>query len=100
MDDAALQEQKLDPSLRALIRQQTSEKVPVIVQTVDGLKDDDRRVVQALGGRIKDDLYIINAFSAEMSVEALESLILSPRIVKIYHDAPIKAFRVVDESLS
>ena len=91
MDDAALQEQKLDPSLRALIRQQTSEKVPVIVQTVDGLKDDDRRVVQALGGRIKDDLYIINAFSADLSTKALEMLILSPRVTRIFHDAAVHA---------
>lgn len=99
MDDAALQEQKLDSGLRALVRQQTSEKVAVIVQTVDGLKDDDRRVVQALGGRVKDDLYIINAFSAEMGVEAIQSLIMSPRVVKIYHDAAIKAFRVADETM-
>ena len=99
MDDAALQEQKLDVGLRALVRQQTSEKLAVIVQTVDGLKDDDRRVVQALGGRVKDDLYIINAFSAELTVEAIQSLIMSPRVVRIYHDAPIKGFRAMDETV-
>lgn len=83
---------KLDPALQKIVRDQSSGDIPVIVQTVDGLKDDDRRVVEALGGKVKDDLYIINAFSAEMTVGAIESLVLSPRVLKIFYDAPVKAF--------
>lgn len=92
MDDESLYGEKLDPALLEIIRSRSSEQVPVIVQTIDGLKDDDRRVVDTLGGRIKDDLYIINAFSADMTVAAITSLILSPRVVRIYYDAPVKAF--------
>jgi hypothetical protein len=83
-------QEKLDPPLRELVRQQSSERIPVIVQTIDGLKDDDRLVVERLGGKVKDDLYIINAFSAELGVGAIESLVLSPRVTKIYFDAPVR----------
>lgn len=91
MDEAGLKNRKLDPNLRALLDQGTVERVSVIVQTVDGLKEDDRRTVASLGGRVKDDLYIINAFSAELSAKAIEMLILSDRVLKIFHDAEIRA---------
>lgn len=91
LDEAGLRAQKLDPALRQLLEQGEADNIPVIVQTVDGLKDDDRRMVEALKGRVKDDLYIINAFSAALSSRAIESLILSPRVVKIYYDAEVRA---------
>ncbi|MBM3462372.1 MAG: hypothetical protein FJX76_09745 [Armatimonadetes bacterium] len=92
MDDLSLQNEKLDPALRDMVAQQTSESIPVIVQTVDGLKEDDRRIVEMLGGKVKDDLYIINAFSADLTVPAIQGLVMSPRVTKIYFDAPVKAF--------
>ena len=91
MDEAGLKTRKLDPALRAILDQGTLERVPVIVQTVDGLKDDDRRMVESLGGRVKDDLYIINAYSAELSAKAIEMMILSDRVLKIFHDAEVRA---------
>lgn len=91
MDEAGLKTRKLDQALRTVMEQGTVERVSVIVQTVDGLKDDDRRTVDSLGGRVKDDLYIINAFSAELSPKAIEMLILSDRVVKIFHDAEVRA---------
>lgn len=91
MDEAGLKAQKLDPSLREILSQGTAERLSVIVQTVDGLKDDDRKMVSGLGGRVKDDLYIINAYSAELSAKAIEMMILSERVVKIFHDAEVRA---------
>lgn len=92
MDEAALKNQKLDPALRTIVEEGHADRVSVIVQTTDGLKDDDRKTVASLGGKVKDDLYIINAFSADLPLKAIEMLILSDRIVKLYHDSEVKAF--------
>ena len=86
---AGLMERKLDRQLRELIRQQGSERIPVIIQTIEGLKTDDRLVVERLGGTVKDDLYIINAFSADLTARAVVALLDSPRLVRIYLDAPV-----------
>lgn len=91
MDEAGLKAQKLDPALREILNEGTAERVSVIVQTVDGLKEADRKMVSGLGGKVKDDLYIINAFSADLSARSIEMLILSDRVVKIFHDAEIRA---------
>ena len=91
MDQAGLKNQKLDPSLRSILEQGTAQQVSVIVQTVDGLKEEDRRTVGSLGGKVKDDLYIINAFSADLSTKAIEMLILSDRVTRIFHDAEVHA---------
>lgn len=95
MDEAGLRARKFDPNLRKLLQETEhgsgDDMIPVIIQTVDGLKDQDREMVERLGGKVKDDLYIINAFSAEVPRKALDSLILSERIVKIYHDAEVRA---------
>lgn len=90
LDETGLKAQKLDDSLRQLLAdQQVPETVSVIIQTVDGLKDEDRQMVERLKGTFKDDLWIIKAFSADVPSKALETLILSPRVVKIYSDAKV-----------
>jgi hypothetical protein len=91
MDDEGLLREKLDPRLLEKVRNQESQPIPVIIQTEDGLKAEDRTVVSALGGRVKDDLYIINAFSADLSVAGIESLVLSPRVRRIYLDGPVQS---------
>lgn len=91
MDEAALKAEKLDTGLRGLVAEGGTERISVIVQTTDGLKEDDRRLVESLGGKVKDDLYIINAFSAELSPKSMEMLILSPRVVRLYLDAEVRA---------
>ncbi|MFP4496952.1 MAG: hypothetical protein ACLFQV_01975 [Vulcanimicrobiota bacterium] len=88
--EETIEEKKLDPILKDIVNQNPA-TVPVIIQTVDGLKDEDRKKVNELGGKIKDDLYIINAFSADMSSDAVLKLIQSPRIVKVYYDAEVRA---------
>lgn len=91
MDEDALLREKLDPDLYEKVRDEVGEVLKVIIQTRDGLKDEDPKTVERLGGRIKDDLHIINAFSAEIPSGALKTLVLSPRVVKIYYDAEVKA---------
>ena len=54
----------------------------------------------ALGGKVKDDLYIINAFSADLPSGALSSLVLSPRITRIYYDAQVEAIHGGTYSMS
>ncbi|MGM9993093.1 MAG: hypothetical protein ACI376_09685 [Candidatus Bruticola sp.] len=89
MDQAKLINQKLDGELRSAVSRGGSEVLHVIVQTKDGLKDEDRRLVSSLGGTVKDDLYIINAFSADLTPKAVEMMILSDRIVRIFSDAEV-----------
>ncbi len=85
-----LMKQKLDPILLDIVNQ-SGATVPLIVQTVDGLQDEDKTIMSQLGGKIKDNLSIINAFSAEMSTEAVLKLIEHSRVLKIYYDAEVRA---------
>lgn len=91
MDEAGLLHEKLDPILRNIVAQKNMKVVPVIIQTADGLTDQDRKTVASLGGTIKDDLYIISAYSAELPVEAVATLAAALRIRKIYFDAEVRA---------
>lgn len=86
-----LMREKLDAYLYEKARENLEMFLNVIVQTRDGLQEEDKKNIETFGGKIKDDLYIINAFSAEIPCNALKSLILSPRIVKIYNDAEVRA---------
>lgn len=82
--------EKLDPILQDIVTQTTA-TVPLIVQTIDGLKDEDRELVDKLKGKVKDNLYIINAFSADISTDAVLELIKNSRIVRIYYDSEVRA---------
>ena len=44
-----------------------------------------------MGGKVKDDLYIIRAFSAELTVKAIDMMILSPRVTRIFMDSEVHA---------
>ncbi len=91
MDEHSLIREKLDSDLAQKLREENYEPLKVIIQTEDGLKDADKTLMKSLGGKIKDDLYIINAFSAEITAEALRKLILSPRILKVFNDGKVQA---------
>jgi len=92
MDEAALFKEKLDRDLYMKVQDDDPGPLEVIIQTTDGLKDDDKRLLNTVGGKLKDNLYIINAFSADLpSCAALRKLILSPRIVKVYYDSQVRA---------
>lgn len=102
MEDTELIRQKLDPILQNMIENDNDQVLPLIIQTIDGFKEEDKKVILSLGGKVKDDLYIINAFSADLPLKTLSSLVLSPRITRIYYDAQVQAIRndLYDMSLS
>ena len=89
MDQAKLTNQKLDGALRSAVAGNGTEPLKVIVQTKDGLKDEDHKLVKSLGGKIKDDLFIINAYSAALTPQAICMLILSERVVRVFQDTPV-----------
>jgi hypothetical protein len=91
MDEESLMREKLDSELYRKLQEDTYDDLAVIIQTVDGLNEDDRALIKTLKGRIKDNLYIINAFSADISAKSLRKLILSPRVIKVYFDAKVNA---------
>jgi hypothetical protein len=82
---------KYDETLQAILVKGEEKILPVIVQTVDGLKKEDEQTVKSLGGTIKKNLYIVNAFSADLPAKAIPILALNPRVTKIYYDAKIQA---------
>jgi hypothetical protein len=88
-------ERKLDPRLvqmldNAMTGTAAPAEVPVIVQTVDGLKPEDREWVGKIGGTVRDDLYIINSFSATLPLNALRAVSRLPRVLQISYDAQVK----------
>lgn len=61
----------------------------IIVKTIDRLNENDRSLIENLGGKITSDLYIINSYSAELPLEKIQELTKSPRIVNIWYDQPV-----------
>lgn len=83
---------KYDATIQDLLQRGGNRVIPVIVQTVDGLKDEDKSAVAALGGRIKRDLHLVEAFSADLPLASIPLLALNQRVKKIYYDVE---FRIV-----
>lgn len=71
--------QKLEPALQAMITEQYSKTIPVIVQKA-GDSDQAEQLLAALGGTVSYDLTIINAFATELESEALLQLASSPQL--------------------
>ena len=76
-----------------MIEQQTlPDPVSVIVQLqAEGeqearLSDQDRQMVENVGGTVLDDLLIIKGFSADVPAKALEMIVLSPRVAHVHHN--------------
>ena len=92
MDERALYKEKLDYDLtKRMDDLDNYEPLKVIIQTEDGLTDADHTLMKSLGGKIKDNLYIINAYSADVNVQGIKKMLLSPRILKIFNDANVSA---------
>ncbi|HVN16456.1 MAG TPA: S8 family peptidase [Anaerolineales bacterium] len=60
---------KVQPELVTLAAQNPNQKVEIIVQTTERASSEEARVTE-LGGRVTENLQIINAFAADMSAEA------------------------------
>ena len=82
--------QKLDSRLKELLAEpMPPEKIPVIVQTTDGLQDTDRQLIASLKGTIVADLWLIKGYSAELSTKAIQSLSLSDRVIAITYNTEL-----------
>jgi len=84
------QESKFDKYLIELLS--FIESIPVIVQTPDGLKEEDKMEVEKLGGEIKDNLWIINSYSATLPLNRIRELAEFFRVVRIWYDQPLFGF--------
>lgn len=80
--------QSLHPALAEAASQNPDQMVRVIVQKLTGNSDAEQKVAQ-LGGRVLQDLGIINAFSAEMKAEAAVELARSGSARWVSLDAPV-----------
>jgi hypothetical protein len=89
-----MMKKKLSPGLQKMIEQQTlPDPVSVIVQLQSEgeqearLSDQDRQMVENVGGTVLDDLWIIKGFSADVPAKALEMMVLSSRVAHIHHNS-------------
>lgn len=86
-DSAGLQNQKLDPRLRAeLDSPECPERIDCIVQTTDGLGPADEQMLATYRCRLKENLWIIKGYTAELTPKAIQAFVLSDRIVAISMD--------------
>ena len=46
-------------------------------------------MMETVGGKILDDLWLINAYSADIPAKALEMLVLSSRVTHIHHNSDV-----------
>jgi hypothetical protein len=63
-----------------------SESVPIIVQTINGLKEEDRAKIDELGGKIKDDPRATNPYSAILPLGKIEALAEFHRVTSIRYE--------------
>ena len=53
------------------------------------LNEADRQMIDHVGGKVLDDLWLINGFSADVPARALEMIVLSPRVQQVHHDSDV-----------
>ena len=80
---------KAQPQLAQLAAEKPETLVRVIVQQFAGTSGTEDQVA-ALGGRVTQDLHIINAFAAEMTAEAALNLARSEAVRWVSLDAPME----------
>lgn len=81
------EEEKFDRYLTELLS--FIEQTPIIVRTIDGLKEEDKVKVEELTEKAKNDLDIINSFSAILPLRRIEELAEFSRVVHIWYDQPL-----------
>ena len=78
---------KLDAFLTRLVSFLAA--TPVMVSTADGLQPEDRLVVAQLGGTIKSELGIVDAYTADLPLDRLAELAGLPRVRSVAYDTPL-----------
>ena len=87
---------KLSPDLQNMVESQTvPDPVSVIIMVHGGSKetdrliDEDRQMIQNVGGEILDDLWLIKGFSANVPAKALEMIVLAPRVQQVHWNSEV-----------
>ncbi|MGE5599808.1 MAG: S8 family peptidase [Bacteroidota bacterium] len=80
---------KLSKRLRARLAEDPGGRVPVLIMYRDRGKEEVRRRVRDLGGRIARDLPIIGAFAAELPEHALAELNRRPEVRQLHLDREV-----------
>jgi len=81
---------KIDSNLlEFLSATKKSQLISILVKTVDGLREEDSKLIHSRGGHIKDKLYIINCYSADVpaDISVIEDIARDPRVIHISLDA-------------
>jgi len=81
--------EKISTELESKIKNSANSAIPVIVQTQRGLQEKHKTRIQQLGGEIKQDLSLIEGFSADLSASAIKDLSKDEDIVGISYDAEV-----------
>ncbi len=87
---------KLSPDLQEMVANQALPDPVSVIIVVQGegeetsrLIDADRQMIDNVGGKVLDDLWLIKGFSADVPAKALEMLVLSPRVSQIHHNSDV-----------
>ena len=88
-----MRQEKLEPRLRTMLADPgVEDRLPVIVQTFQGVNPQVLDMVKMFRGAYKEELKIIKGFTADLSPQAIEALILSDQIKAISYDAKVSGF--------
>ena len=93
MEQSKMRQEKLEPRLRTMLADPgVEDRLPVIVQTFQGVNPQVLDMVKMFRGAYKEELKIIKGFTADLSPQAIEALILSDQIKAISYDAKVSGF--------
>lgn len=84
------QESKLDNYLTELLS--FIDSTPILVQTIDGLKEEDEVKIEELGGMIPDNLRILATsqdYVAKLPLDKMKELAEFSRVKRIWYDQPL-----------
>lgn len=87
---------KLSPELQQMVENRSVPDPVSVIVMVKGesketsrLTDDDRQMIQNVGGKVLDDLWLISGFSADVPARALEMIVLSPRVQQVHLNSDV-----------
>ena len=87
---AAVATTKADPVLFGRATRNLSAHFPVIVRETEPRTSSAERLVRSLGGRVTNELPIVDGFSAVVSGAAVADLVRSPDVLRVWGDGQVR----------
>lgn len=91
-----LMKQKLSPELQQLVENLMVPNPVSLIIMVKGedeaqsrLIEQDRQMIENVGGQVLDDLWLISGFSVEVPARALDMIVLSPRVQHVHLNSDV-----------